>query len=161
MTVFNVDGGGPVTTTGAGATGVETATGTAETVSVYVAVAVPEVLVAVIVNIDADINALGVPEITPVEVLKESPPGSVETEYELTVPPVELTPYTGMACPIVIDPDVEVSVIAGATISVDWEVAALNVPIPAALTAANLKLYWDNCNNELKVKVDEVDGACE
>jgi hypothetical protein len=98
---------------------------------------------------------------TPVTELNVRAEGSVETEYDATVPPVELTPKTGIDCPRVIDPEDEVSEIAGASMRVLCDVAALYVPIPAALTAASLKLYCESCNKELRVNVVRVEGVCE
>ena len=53
-----------------------------------VVVALPPVLLAVTVNVVAEVTAVGVPEIAPVEVENERPEGSVlEMDHEVTVPP--------------------------------------------------------------------------
>jgi hypothetical protein len=64
---------------------------TSLTVISTVVVALPPVLVAVIVYVAEEVIAVGVPEITPVDVSKERPAGSVgETAQETTVPPLEV-----------------------------------------------------------------------
>ena len=56
-----------------------------------VVVALPPVLVAVMVYVAVEVIAVGVPEITPVDVSKERPAGSVgETAQETTVPPLDV-----------------------------------------------------------------------
>ena len=55
-----------------------------------VVVALPPVLVAVMVYVAVEVIAVGVPEMTPVEVSKERPAGSVgETDHDTTVPPLD------------------------------------------------------------------------
>ena len=72
------------------------------TTMVTLAVSVPPVLVAVIVYDAEDVTAVGVPLIAPVEVSRASPAGSDgETEYETTVPPVEVTVAVVIAVPFV------------------------------------------------------------
>ena len=61
------------------------------TVMSTVVVALPPVLVAVIVYVAVEVIAVGVPEITPVDVSKERPAGSVgDTAHETTVPPLDV-----------------------------------------------------------------------
>ena len=61
------------------------------TTMVTVVVALPPVLLAVMVKVVALVTAVGVPEIAPVEVEKESPAGRVaEIDQEVTVPPLEV-----------------------------------------------------------------------
>ena len=72
------------------------------TTMVTLAVSVPPVLVAVIVYDAEDVTAVGVPLISPVEVSSDKPAGSDgDTEYETTVPPVEVTVAVVMAVPFV------------------------------------------------------------
>ena len=62
------------------------------TTIVILAVSVPPVLVAVMVYTAEDVTAVGVPLIAPVEVSRANPAGSGgDTEYDMTVPPVEVT----------------------------------------------------------------------
>ena len=62
------------------------------TTMVILAVSVPPVLVAVMVYTAEDVTAVGVPLIAPVEVSRAKPAGSEgDTEYDMTVPPVEVT----------------------------------------------------------------------
>tara|TARA_Y100000766_G_scaffold192339_1_gene165374 strand:- start:1533 stop:1766 length:234 start_codon:yes stop_codon:yes gene_type:complete len=69
---------------------------------VTLAVSVPPVLVAVIVYDAEDVTAVGVPLMLPVEVSSDKPAGSDgETEYETTVPPVEVTVAVVIAVPFV------------------------------------------------------------
>ena len=69
---------------------------------VTLAVSVPPVLVAVIVYDAEDVTAVGVPLMSPVEVSSDKPAGSDgETEYETTVPPVEVTVAVVIAVPLV------------------------------------------------------------
>ena len=78
------------------------------TTMVMLAVSVPPVLVAVIVYEAEDVTAVGVPLMAPVEVSRERPAGSDgETEYEMTVPPVEVTVSVVMAVPLVNVSEVE------------------------------------------------------
>ena len=70
------------------------------TTMVTLAVSVPPVFVAVIVYDAEDVTAVGVPLMAPVEVSSDKPAGSDgETEYETTVPPVEVTVSVVMAVP--------------------------------------------------------------
>ena len=72
------------------------------TTMVTLAVSVPPVLVAVMVYDAEDVTAEGVPLMAPVEVSSANPAGSDgETEYETTVPPVEVTVAVVMAVPLV------------------------------------------------------------
>ena len=72
------------------------------TTMVMIAVSVPPVLVAVIVYDAEDVTAVGVPLMLPVEVSSDKPAGSDgETEYETTVPPVEVTVAVVIAVPLV------------------------------------------------------------
>jgi hypothetical protein len=69
---------------------------------VMLTVSLPPVLVAVIVYVAEDVTAVGVPLMAPVEVSRANPAGSDgETEYEMTVPPVEVTVAVVMAVPFV------------------------------------------------------------
>ena len=61
------------------------------TVMSTVVVALPPVLVAVMVYVAVEVIAVGVPLISPVEVSKARPAGSVgEIDQEMTVPPLEV-----------------------------------------------------------------------
>ena len=61
------------------------------TVISTVVVALPPVLVAVMVYVAVEVIAVGVPEMTPVEVSRDKPAGSVgDTAQEMTVPPFEV-----------------------------------------------------------------------
>lgn len=61
------------------------------TIIVTEAVALPPVLVAVTVYVADAVIAVGVPEMVPVEVSKESPAGNVgDTDHETTVPPLDV-----------------------------------------------------------------------
>ena len=72
------------------------------TTMVTLAVSVPPVLVAVMVYEAEEVTAEGVPLMAPVEVSSANPAGSDgETEYETTVPPVEVTVAVVMAVPLV------------------------------------------------------------
>jgi hypothetical protein len=72
------------------------------TTMVTLAVSVPPVLVAVMVYDAEDVTAEVVPLMAPVEVSSANPAGSDgETEYETTVPPVEVTVAVVMAVPLV------------------------------------------------------------
>ena len=56
-----------------------------------VVVALPPVLVAVMVYVADEVTAVGVPEMTPVEVSRDRPDGSVgDTAQDTTVPPFEV-----------------------------------------------------------------------
>ena len=70
------------------------------TTMVSVAVSVPPVLVAVTVYVAEEVTAVGVPLMSPVEVSSDKPAGSDgETEYETTVPPVDVGEMVVMAVP--------------------------------------------------------------
>jgi len=72
------------------------------TTMVTLAVSVPPVFVAVIVYVAEDVTAVGVPLIAPVEVSSDKPAGSDgDTEYETTVPPLDVTVAVVMAVPLV------------------------------------------------------------
>jgi len=72
------------------------------TTMVTLAVSVPPVLVAVMVYDAEEVMAVCVPLMSPVEVSSTHPAGSDgETEYETTVPPVEVTVAVVMAVPLV------------------------------------------------------------
>ena len=72
------------------------------TTMVTVAVALPPVLVAVTVYVADAVIAFGVPEMVPVEVSKESPPGNVgDTDHETTVPPLEVGTAAAITEPLV------------------------------------------------------------
>ena len=78
------------------------------TTMVMVAVAVPPVLVAVMVYEVEDVTAVGVPLMAPVVVSSDNPAGSDgETEYDTTLPPVEVTVSVVMAVPLVRVSEVE------------------------------------------------------
>ena len=54
-------------------------------------VALPPVLLAVTVNVVAEVTTVGVPEMAPLEVSKERPLGRVaEMDHEVTVPPLDV-----------------------------------------------------------------------
>ena len=75
---------------------------------VMLAVSLPPVLLAVTVYAADDVTAVGVPLMAPVEVSSDKPAGSDgETEYETTVPPVEVTVSVVMAVPLVNVSEVE------------------------------------------------------
>tara|TARA_B100000900_G_scaffold357339_2_gene327567 strand:- start:1730 stop:1963 length:234 start_codon:yes stop_codon:yes gene_type:complete len=58
---------------------------------VTVVVALPPVLLAVMVYVVAEVTAVGVPEMAPVEVEKARPDGRVaEIDHEVTAPPLEV-----------------------------------------------------------------------
>jgi|TARA_B100001094_G_scaffold48464_1_gene43844 hypothetical protein len=69
---------------------------------VTVAVALPPLLEAVTVYVVAEETADGVPEISPLEVSRDRPAGSVgEIDHEVTVPPLELGEAAVIAEPFV------------------------------------------------------------
>jgi hypothetical protein len=75
---------------------------TSLTTMVMLAVPLPPVLVAVIVYEALEVTAVGVPLMAPVEVSSDKPAGSDgETEYDTTLPPVEVTFSVVMAVPLV------------------------------------------------------------
>jgi len=54
-------------------------------------VALPPVLLAVTVNVVAEVTTVGVPEMAPLEVSKERPLGRVaEMDHEVTAPPLDV-----------------------------------------------------------------------
>ena len=74
--------------------------GTSLTTMVMLAVSVPPVLVAVMVYEALEVTAVGVPLMAPVVVSNDKPAGSDgETEYDTTLPPVEVTVSVVMAVP--------------------------------------------------------------
>jgi len=75
---------------------------TSLTTTVIVAVALPPLLVAVTVYVADEVIAVGVPEITPVEVLNESPDGSDgNTDHVMTVPPLAVGAAGAIAASLV------------------------------------------------------------
>ena len=75
---------------------------TSLTTTVIVAVALPPLLVAVTVYVPDEVIAVGVPEITPVEVLRESPAGSDgDTDQVTTVPPLAVGAAGAIAASLV------------------------------------------------------------
>tara|TARA_Y100000766_G_scaffold192339_1_gene165372 strand:- start:126 stop:452 length:327 start_codon:yes stop_codon:yes gene_type:complete len=104
------------------------------TVIVTLAVSVPPVLVAVIVYEAEDVTAVGVPLSVPVDVSSDSPAGrDGETEYETTVPPVDVTEVVVMAVPLVKVKEFVLYVIDGA-ISLTV-IVTLAVSVPPVLVA--------------------------
>ena len=82
--------------------------GTSLTTMVMLAVSVPPVLVAVIVYEALEVTAVGVPLMAPVLVSNDKPAGrDGETEYDTTLPPVEVTVSVVMAVPLVRMSEVE------------------------------------------------------
>ncbi len=78
------------------------------TTMVMLAVSVPPVLVAVMVYEALEVTAVGVPLMAPVVVSRDNPAGSDgETEYDTTLPPVEVTVSVVMAVPLVKVSEVE------------------------------------------------------
>ena len=79
-------------------------------------------------------TAVGVPLIAPVDVSSDSPAGSDgETEYETTVPPVDVTEVVVMAVPLVKVKEFVLYVIDGATsLTV---IVTLAVSVPPVLVA--------------------------
>ena len=78
------------------------------TTIVMLAVSVPPVLVAVMVYEAEDVTREGVPLMAPVVVSNDKPAGSDgETEYDTTLPPVEVTVSVVMAVPLVRVSEVE------------------------------------------------------
>jgi len=70
------------------------------TTMVTLAVSVPPVLVAVMVYDAEEVTAVGVPLMSPVEVSSDKPAGrDGDTEYEVTVPPVDVGEMVVMAVP--------------------------------------------------------------
>ena len=99
------------------------------TVIVTLAVSVPPVLVAVIVYEAEDVTAVGVPLSVPVDVSSDSPAGSDgETEYETTVPPVDVTEVVVMAVPLVRVNEVVLYAIDGAMSLTTIVTLAVSVP---------------------------------
>ena len=80
------------------------------------------------------VTAVGVPLMSPVEVSSDNPAGSDgETEYETTVPPVDVTEVVVMAVPLVNVKEFVLYVIAGA-ISLTV-IVTLAVSVPPVLVA--------------------------
>ena len=72
------------------------------TVMSTVVVALPPVLVAVMVYVAVEVIAVGVPEMTPVEVSKARPAGrDGETAHDTTAPPFEVGVAAVIAVPLV------------------------------------------------------------
>ena len=99
------------------------------TTMVTLAVSVPPVFVAVIVYDAEDVTAVGVPLIAPVEVSSDKPAGSDgDTEYETTVPPLDVTVAVVMAVPLVNVKEFVLYVIDGATSLTTIVTLAVSVP---------------------------------
>ena len=99
------------------------------TTMVTLAVSVPPVLVAVMVYEAEDVTAVGVPLMAPVEVSRAKPAGSDgETEYEMTVPPVDATEAVVMAVPLVKVKEFVLYVIDGAISLTTMVTLAVSVP---------------------------------
>ena len=104
------------------------------TTIVILAVSVPPVLVAVMVYTAEDVTAVGVPLIAPVEVSRANPAGrDGVTEYETTVPPLDVTEVVVMAVPLVSVKEFVLYVIDGA-ISLTV-IVTLAVSVPPVLVA--------------------------
>ena len=74
-------------------------------------------------------TAVGVPLIAPVEVSSDKPAGSDgDTEYETTVPPVEVTVSAVMAVPLVSVKEVVLYAIEGTTSLTTMVMLAVSVP---------------------------------
>ena len=74
-------------------------------------------------------TAVGVPLIAPVEVSSDKPAGSDgDTEYETTVPPVEVTVSVVMAVPLVSVKEVVLYAIEGTTSLTTMVMLAVSVP---------------------------------
>ena len=104
------------------------------TTMVTLAVSVPPVLVAVIVYEAEDVTSVGVPLMAPVVVSNDRPAGSEgETEYDTTLPPVEVTVAVVMAVPLVNVKEFVLYVIDGAmSLTV---IVTLAVSVPPVLVA--------------------------
>jgi len=104
------------------------------TTMVTLAVSVPPVLVAVIVYEAEDVTSVGVPLMAPVVVSNDKPAGSDgETEYDTTLPPVEVTVAVVMAVPLVNVKEFVLYVIDGAmSLTV---IVTLAVSVPPVLVA--------------------------
>ena len=75
------------------------------------------------------VTAVGVPLIAPVEVSSDKPAGSDgDTEYETTVPPVEVTVSVVMAVPLVSVKEVVLYAIEGTTSLTTMVMLAVSVP---------------------------------
>ena len=71
------------------------------TTMVTVVVALPPVLLAVMVNVVAEVTVVGVPLMAPVDVSKERPDGRVgEIDHEATGPPLVVGVTVVMATPL-------------------------------------------------------------
>ena len=99
------------------------------TTMVSVAVSVPPVLVAVMVYDAEDVTAVGVPLMSPVEVSSDKPAGSDgETEYETTVPPVDVTDVVVIAVPLVNVNELVLYEMTGAISLTTMVIVALSLP---------------------------------
>ena len=99
------------------------------TTMVTLAVSVPPVLVAVMVYEAEDVTAVGVPLMAPVEVSRAKPAGSDgETEYEMTVPPVDATEAVVMAVPLVNVNELVLYEMTGAMSLTTMVIVALSLP---------------------------------
>ena len=99
------------------------------TTMVTLAVSVPPVLVAVIVYDAEDVTAVGVPLMSPVEVSSDKPAGSDgETEYETTVPPVDVTDVVVIAVPLVNVNELVLYEMTGAISLTTMVIVALSLP---------------------------------
>ena len=99
------------------------------TTMVIVALSLPPVLFAVMVYEAEDVTAVGVPLMAPVEVSSAKPAGSDgETEYEMTVPPVDATEAVVMAVPLVKVKEFVLYVIDGAISLTTMVTLAVSVP---------------------------------
>ena len=108
------------------------------TTMVTVVVALPPVLLAVMVKVVALVTAVGVPEIAPVEVEKESPAGRVaEIDQEVTVPPLEVGVTVVMAVFLVNVRVLGLYVTDEGAMSLTWMVTVA-VPLPPAFVAVTV-----------------------
>ena len=99
------------------------------TTMVTLAVSVPPVFVAVIVYDAEDVTAVGVPLIAPVEVSSDNPAGrDGDTEYETTVPPVDVTVSVVIAVPFSSVRELELYEIDGAISLTVMVMLAVSVP---------------------------------
>ena len=99
------------------------------TTMVMVAVSVPPVLVAVMVYVAEEVTAVGVPLMAPVEVSSDKPAGSDgETEYETTVPPVDVTDVVVIAVPLVNVNEFVLYEMTGAISLTTMVIVALSLP---------------------------------
>ena len=102
---------------------------TSLTTMVTLAVSVPPVLVAVMVYEALEVTAVGVPLRTPVEVSSAKPAGSDgETEYETTVPPVDVGDVVVIAVPLVNVNELVLYEMTGAISLTTMVIVALSLP---------------------------------